>query len=78
MTAPSTNNRTTTRVQVEMPESSMERLRRLQDRTEAVSYAQVMKNALQLYEAIVEEQDRGTVISLRRPDGKEIELKILV
>jgi len=73
-----TNKIKTTRVQVEMPESSMERLKRLQVKTEAASYAQVLKNALQLYEAIVEEQEKGSEIYLKRPDGREVECKILM
>ena len=68
----------TTRVQIEMPESSLERLKRLQVRIEASSYAQVFKNALQLYEAIIEEQDKGSEVYLKRPDGKEIECKIFL
>ena len=41
--------RSTTRVQLEMPPQAMERLQRLKDRTEAASYAEVIRNALRLY-----------------------------
>ena len=67
----------TTRVQVEMPETSMRRLKQLQNRTEAVSYAQVFRHALQLYEAIIEEQDRGSTMFIKRDDGSEVEVKIM-
>ena len=43
--------RSTTRVQLEMPPQAMERLQKLKDRTEAASYAEVIRNALRLYEA---------------------------
>jgi hypothetical protein len=47
----------TTRVQMEMPPKSMERLAALKDKTEASSYAEVVKNALRLYEALIKEQE---------------------
>ena len=61
-----------TRVQFEMPQRSMERLRSLRDRTEAVSYAEVVRNALQLYEAAVIAKDEGSSIIVRRKDGTEV------
>jgi hypothetical protein len=45
--------RTTTRVQLEMPPQAMERLQRLKDKTEAASYAEVIRNALRVFEALV-------------------------
>jgi len=49
------NERTTTRVQLEMPPQAMERLTKLKEKTEAASYAEVIRNALRLFEALVEE-----------------------
>lgn len=60
-----------TRVQLEMPQRSMERLRSLRDKTEAVSYAEVIRNALQLYEAAVVAKDEGGSVIVRRKDGTE-------
>ncbi len=40
----------TTRVQLELPEPSMQRLRDLKRRTEASSYAEVVRNSLKVYE----------------------------
>lgn len=54
------------RIQMEMPPRSVERLKRLQDVTEAASYAEVMKNALRLYEALIEEVEAGNEIMVRR------------
>ncbi|HEY4125399.1 MAG TPA: ribbon-helix-helix protein, CopG family, partial [Rhizomicrobium sp.] len=51
------NQRTTTRVQLEMPPQAMERLTRLKEKTEAASYAEVIRNALRLYEALVDEHE---------------------
>ncbi len=39
-------------------------------KTEANGYTDVMKNALRLYEAIVEETEQGNEICIRRQDGQ--------
>jgi hypothetical protein len=54
---------------MEMPPRSVERLKELQTKTEASSYAEVVRNALQLYEAMIREIDDGGRILLER-DGK--------
>ena len=41
----SEGERSTTRVQLEMPPQAMERLQRLKEKTEAASYAEVIRNA---------------------------------
>jgi len=73
-----TGERTTTRVQLEMPPQAMERLQKLKDKTEAASYAEVIRNALRLFEALVEEHEKGAEFSLRRPDGEIVQYKIFV
>ena len=61
--------RSTTRVQLEMPPQAMDRLQRLKDRTEAASYAEVIRNALRLYEALVTEAEMGREFAIKSPDG---------
>jgi hypothetical protein len=73
-----TGERATTRVQLEMPPQAMERLQKLKDKTEAASYAEVIRNALRLFEALVEEHEKGAEFSLRRPDGETVQYKIFV
>jgi hypothetical protein len=51
---------------MEMPPRSVERLKRLQEVTEASSYGEVVKNALRLYEALINEVENGHVILVRR------------
>jgi len=75
---PETGERATTRVQLEMPPQAMERLQKLKDRSEAASYAEVIRNALRLYEALVEEHEKGAEFSLKRPDGETVQYKIFV
>ena len=70
--------RTTTRVQLEMPPQAMERLQRLKDKTEAASYAEVIRNALRVFEALVIEHEGGAEFFLKRPTGESVAYKIFV
>jgi Arc/MetJ-type ribon-helix-helix transcriptional regulator len=70
--------RSTTRVQLEMPPQAMERLQRLKDRTEAASYAEVIRNALRLFEALVDEHEKGAEFSLKKADGETVAYRIFV
>jgi hypothetical protein len=73
-----TGDRATTRVQLEMPPQAMERLQKLKDSSEATSYAEVIRNALRLYEALVEEHEKGSELSLKRANGETVQYKIFV
>jgi len=73
-----TGERSTTRVQLEMPPQAMERLQKLKDRIEAASYAEVIRNALRLFEALVDEHEKGAEFSLKRADGEIVQYKIFV
>jgi Arc/MetJ-type ribon-helix-helix transcriptional regulator len=70
--------RSTTRVQLEMPPQAMERLQRLKEKTEAASYAEVIRNALRVFEALVQEHEAGAEFSLKRPSGETVAYKIFV
>ena len=70
--------RTTTRVQLEMPPQAMERLQRLKERTEAASYAEVIRSALRLFEALVDEHEKGSEFALKRQNGETLAYKIFV
>ena len=73
-----TGERATTRVQLEMPPQAMARLQKMKDRTEAASYAEVIRNALRLYEALVDEHEKGAEFSLKRPTGETVQYNIFV
>jgi len=60
---------TKNRVQFDLPPRSMERLNALKLKTEASSYAEVMKNALRLYEALIEETESGKQFLVRDENG---------
>ena len=64
------------RVQLDLPERSMARLQELRAKTEATSYAEVVKNALRLYESVVEETEAGKKFLMLSPNGETVEYKI--
>jgi hypothetical protein len=70
--------RATTRVQLEMPPQAMDRLQRLKDRTEAASYAEVIRNALRVFEALVDEHEKGAEFSLKRANGETVAYRIFL
>ena len=57
------------RVQLDFAPRSMERLSTLKRKTEAASYAEVVKNALRLYEALIEETENGKQFLVRDKAG---------
>ena len=57
------------RVQLDFAPRSMERLNTLKAKTEAASYAEVVKNALRLYEALIEETEDGKQFMVRDKNG---------
>ena len=57
------------RLSLVLPERSAQRLNALVEKTEAKGYADVMRNALRLYEAIVQETEQGNEICIRGRDG---------
>ena len=57
------------RVQFDLPPRSMDRLNILKLKTEAASYAEVVKNALRLYEALIEETESGKQFFVRDENG---------
>jgi hypothetical protein len=57
------------RVQLDFAPRAMERLNALKAKTEASSYAEVVKNALRLYEALIEETESGKQFLVRDQDG---------
>lgn len=69
--------KTTTRVQFEMPAQSYARMIALKDKIEASSHAEVIRRALQLYEAIIEEAEKGAEIAIRSEVDGEVRYKAI-
>ena len=70
--------RATTRIQLELPPASMERLTQLKEKTEATSYAEVTKNAYKLYERLIQLAESGEVLCVRAKDGTTRDIQIFV
>ncbi|HAC59196.1 MAG: hypothetical protein CMI62_12605 [Parvibaculum sp.] len=56
----------------------MERLQQLKEKTEAASYAEVIRNALRLYEALIQEAERGAEFQVKEPDGTSVPYRIFL
>lgn len=61
----------TFRVQIRLPQASIDRLERLAARTEAASLAEVTRAALRLYEAVIDAQETGTRFMMEK-DGEMV------
>jgi hypothetical protein len=66
------------RVQFDLPPRSMDRLNALKLKTEASSYAEVLKNALRLYEALIEETENGNEFLIRNAEGAIIPYRMFL
>ena len=55
-----------------MPKESYDRMVALRDKIEATSHAEVIRRSLQLYEAIVEEAEKGAEVSIRTVEDGEV------
>jgi len=67
----------TTRVQLELPEKSLERLKAIKELTEASSYAEVIRKSLQLYEGLLQEVEKGNQILVKCHDGNQVSYKLI-
>lgn len=61
----------TTRVQMELPDASFERLKKLKELTEATSYAEVTKNSFRVYERLIDIYDSGGELIIQDKDGSQ-------
>ena len=64
------------RVQLDLPEKSLARLQELKTKTEATSYAEVIKNALRLYDVVIGEAEAGNSFMVREKSGQLKELVV--
>ena len=58
-----------------MPAQSYARMTALKEKIEASSHAEVIRRALQLYEALIAEADKGSEISIRSEADGEVRYK---
>lgn len=72
------NNESGTRVQMDLHPGSMSRLRALKKMNDARSYADVMKDALRLYEFFLLEDQKGTKFYTKEHDGELVQIKLFI
>jgi hypothetical protein len=68
----------TTRVQMELPETAMQRLKTLKDKTEATSYSDVTRKAYRIYEKMLDLNDAGYAMYLKDKSGNMKEIKFFL
>jgi hypothetical protein len=61
---------------MELSPSSFERLNRIKESVEAPSYTEVMKDALRVYEYLVQKDSEGSSFLIRSKNGDVSEIKI--
>src|SRR5262245_15155200 len=66
------------RLHIYIPESLTARLQEIQRETHASSITEVVKQALTLYAAAVEEHKKGGYVYLKRNDGVERQLALFI
>ncbi|RYZ87525.1 MAG: hypothetical protein EOP04_11495 [Proteobacteria bacterium] len=67
-----------TRVQLDMTPRALERLNFLKEKTEAASYAEVIKNALKLYDGLIAEVDQGSEFLTKNKEGQIAPFKMFL
>lgn len=62
------------RLQVVLPPKAYQRLEALVELTEASSMAEVIREALRLYEAVMQEADLGASVEIVRSNGERVKV----
>jgi hypothetical protein len=68
----------TTRVQLQLSEPAMQRLRRLQELTDSPTYVDVFKSSLRVLEFMCLEAMKGNEFQIKAPDGTVTVLKVFL
>jgi hypothetical protein len=67
-----------TRVQFDLSPRALAVLDRLKIKTESTTYAEVICNALKLYDGLITETERDSTVMVRNKDGQIAEYKIFL
>lgn len=66
------------RINIVLPERSVERLEALKDRTDASSITEVIKHALMTYESLADHLSDGVTFSGRYPNGETFGVEFMI
>lgn len=67
----------TFRVQIRLPQASIDRLERIAKKTEAATLAEVTRAALRLYETVIDGQEAGTRFLMEK-DGELVPVLMIL
>jgi hypothetical protein len=67
-----------TRVQLDLTPRAMAILTELKEKTDASTYAEVIKNAMKLYDGLITEVERGSEFLIRDKDGRVSEFRMFL
>jgi hypothetical protein len=70
--------RDTTRIQLDLAPASLERLRFLKEQLEAASYAEVIREALKVFEFLVREEQKGSSVVVQPQGDSATALKLIL
>ena len=68
----------TKRINVVLPERSIQRLEILKDKTDASSVTEVIKHALMTYESLADHLGDGVTFTGHRPDGSAFAVEFMI
>lgn len=68
----------TRRVQMDLSEGSFDRLQRLKELADVSSYSEIMRDAIRLYEFLLQEDVAGSKFHIEGPEGKIKEVKLFL
>lgn len=68
----------THRVQMQLPEHSFERLKRLKELGGGASYSEIMKDAIKLYEKVLLEELKGSKFYMKEGEDEPREIFMFV
>lgn len=66
------------RLNLVLPERSIDRLEELKSKTDASSVTEVIKNALMTYESLAEHLSEGVTFTGRRPNGEVFAVEFMI
>jgi hypothetical protein len=66
----------TVRLNLLLPQQSAARLERLKELTEASSYTEVIRNAIRVYEAIIQEYEKGNKVQFVDKDNRPLGVSV--
>ena len=75
---PFAEGQTHRRVQLDMGQRSYRRMEALKEKTGVKTWADVISDAMRLYEAVIDDASKGYEFVARKPNGETVSYRILI